>query len=117
MVDKSEDRCVCGAKWEKIKTKLELFGGDIVVNDVEAYYCPQCKEELFTSQQAKDAEDKLHTAIPGFEAYRIQKKVTQIGNSLGIPLSKELAQYMGIKKGAEVRITLKNKHRLIVDVA
>ncbi|MFH1055156.1 MAG: YgiT-type zinc finger protein [Candidatus Altiarchaeota archaeon] len=112
-----DETCVCGAKWQKIKTKLELFGGDIIVNDVDAYYCPECKEELFTSDQAAAAQDKLHQTFPGFDAYRIRKKITKVGNSLTIPISKELADYMGMKKGGDVRITMKNRHRLIIDVA
>jgi YgiT-type zinc finger domain-containing protein len=110
-----EDTCVCGAKWKKIKTKLELYGGEIVINDVDAYYCPNCKEELLTSQQAAKAQDKLHKTFPGFDAYRITKKITKVGNSLTVPLSKELVDYMQIKKGQEVRITVKNKNTIIIE--
>ncbi len=46
-------KCVCGAEAKKIKTELELFDGSLMVRDVEAYYCPSCKEELFTSEQLK----------------------------------------------------------------
>jgi YgiT-type zinc finger domain-containing protein len=109
--------CICGSKMRKAKTKLELFGGDIIINDVEAYYCPKCGEELLTTDQVTAAQNKLHQGFPGFDTYSIRKKVTKVGNSLTVPLSKELADYMGVKKGDDVRITLKNKHRLIVDVA
>jgi len=111
------EECLCGAKMRRTKTRLELFGGDIVINDVDAYYCPKCGEELLTSQQATAAQDRIYKSIPGFETYSIRKKVAKLGNSLSIPLSKELADYMNLRKGGEVRITLKNRHRLIVDVA
>jgi YgiT-type zinc finger domain-containing protein len=109
--------CACGGKMRKVKTRLELFGGDIVINDVDAFYCPTCEEELLTTKQVSSAQEKLYRAIPGFETYSIRKRITQVGNSLAVPLSKELADHMGLKKGGEVRITFKNKHRLIVDIA
>jgi YgiT-type zinc finger domain-containing protein len=115
MMDKTSGECICGAQLRKVKTKLELFGGDIVVNDVDAFYCPQCGEELLTTNQLAAAQDKLHQAFPGFEAYSIRKKIGKVGNSLSVPLSKELTDLMGLKKGGEVRITFKNKHRLVMD--
>src|SRR5512135_2262058 len=108
-------KCVCGGKLRKIKTRLELFGGDITINGVEAYFCPACGEELFTTDQAADAQERVFKTIPGFEAYRMQKKVAMLGNSLAIPLARELAHYMGLDKGDTVRITIKNRGRLIVD--
>lgn len=112
-----EQKCLCGANMRKVRTKLELFGGDITINDVEAFLCTKCGEELFTTDQAATAQEKLYKMFPGFDTYSIRKKITKVGNSLTVPLSKELADYMGVKKGDDVRITLKNKHRLIVDVA
>jgi YgiT-type zinc finger domain-containing protein len=110
-------KCICGTTMRKVKTKLELFGGDIVINDVDAFFCPGCGEELFSSEQATAAQDRVHETFPGFEAFSIRKKVTKVGNSLTVPLSKELADYLGVKKGDDVRITIKNRHRLIVDVS
>jgi len=111
------NKCVCGAKARKIKTRLELYDGNIIINNVDALYCPECNEELMTTDQITGAEKKLRETLPEFEAFSIRKKITRVGNSLTIPLAKELIDYMNLKKGEEVRITLKNKNRLIVDVA
>lgn len=111
-----EQRCVCGAKVEKIKTDMELFDGDIVLKDVDAYYCPKCKEEILTTDQLSSAREKLTGVLPNFEAFSLRKKITQLGNSLSIPISKELADFMHLRKGEEVRIVVKNRNRLIVDV-
>ena len=111
------EECVCGAKTQKIKTRLELYDGNVIINEVDALYCPECDEELMTTKQVKKAKEKLGELVPGFQAFNLRKKITKVGNSLTIPLAKELVEYMNLKKGEEVRITLKNKKRLIVDVA
>ncbi len=110
-------KCACGTKTRKIKTQLELYDGDIVLNEVDAYYCDKCNEEYLTTEQAGKTQDRFKEALPGFEAFSIRKKITKVGNSLSIPLAKELTEYMDLAKGKEVKITLKNKHRLIIDVA
>ena len=111
------DKCVCGAKARKVKARLELFDGDVVLNDVDALYCPDCEEEVLTTGQAADARQRFKESLPGFTAFSIRKKITKVGNSLTIPLAKELADFMNLHKGEEVKITLKNKSRLIIDVA
>ena len=111
------DECVCGAKAEKVKTDLELFDGDVILRNVEALYCPECKEELFTSEQAAEAGRRYEQLLPGFEMFSVKKKVSKVGNSLSLPLPKELADFMNIAKGSEMKISVKNRHRLVVDVA
>lgn len=108
--------CVCGTRVEKIKTNMELFDGGIILRDVDAYYCPKCKEEILTTNQLSSAREKLKEILPNFEAFSLRKKITQLGNSLSIPISKELAEFMHLRKGEEVRIVVKNRNRLIVDV-
>jgi YgiT-type zinc finger domain-containing protein len=112
-----DERCACGAKARRIKTQLELYDGEVVINNVDAIYCPECNEELLTTEQVRDARERVKGILPGFESFTVRKKITKVGNSLTIPLAKEIADYMSLKKGEEVRITLKNKHRLIVDTA
>ncbi|MDO8634167.1 MAG: YgiT-type zinc finger protein [archaeon] len=43
--------CVCGAKLEEIKTQMDFFDGKIIARDVNAFYCPECKEELFDAKE------------------------------------------------------------------
>ena len=111
-----EIKCVCGTEVEKIKTELELFDGDILLKGVDAYYCPNCKEEILTTDQLSSARERLKGILPNFEAFGLRKKVSQLGNSLSIPVSREVAEFMHLQKGGEVKITVKNRHRLIIDV-
>lgn len=47
MSDKNgNNKCVCGATLRKIKTEMELFGGDVMVKNVDAFWCPNCKEGI-----------------------------------------------------------------------
>jgi len=52
-------KCVCGAKVEKIKTELELFDGSAVLKEVDAYYCPDCEEEVLTTEQLSLARELI----------------------------------------------------------
>jgi len=109
-------KCACGGKLRKIKTKIGKLGSEITVNNVDAYYCPSCKEELLTTNQAAKAQERVYKTLPHSESYAMQTEIYTFGNRLAIPLARELANYMGLDKGDAVRITVKNRGRLIVDV-
>jgi len=109
-------KCVCGSKMDEIKTEMDFFDGKVVVKDVNAFYCPRCKEELFESKEG----DRLFEQVSKLgivQAFESRKKITKVGNSFALPISKELANYMQIKKGREVQIKVQNPKRLIVDLA
>lgn len=116
MKGKNNKKCTCGAEMKKIRTDMDLYDGSVVVKDVEAYYCEECDEEVFTSKQAEEAQRKLKKIYPGFEPFAVEKKIAKLGNSLSIPVSKEIADFVHLKKGKEVKITVKSRNRLIVDV-
>lgn len=111
------NKCVCGTTLKKIKTEMELFGGDVMVKNVDAFWCPNCKEELMDSGQISAAKEKVREIAPHFEAFSIRKRIAKVGNSLSVPLSKEIVEFLRLKRGEEVRITIKDRQRLIVDVA
>ena len=50
--------CVCGARLEKISSEMDFFDGKVIVKDIEAHYCPNCKEEVFDSKQGDDVFEK-----------------------------------------------------------
>ena len=109
-------KCVCGNKLQEIKTEMDFFDGKVIVRDVNAFYCSECKEELFNSKESDkifEQVSKLHIAQP-FES---RKKIAKVGNSYAIPVSKEIAEYMQAKKGGEVLIKVQSQKRLIVDFA
>lgn len=115
--ENGNSRCVCGATLEKIKTEMELFGGDVMVKNVDAFYCPRCKEEVMDSGQIQAAKEKVRQIVPNIEAFSIRKKIAKVGNSLSVPLSKEIVEFLRLRQGEEVKITVRDRKRLIMDVA
>lgn len=101
---------------EKIKTEMDFFEGRVVLKDVNAFYCPACKEEFFDSKEGDSISEvisKMH--VP--EQFESRKKIAKVGNSFAIPISKEIADYMQIKKGEEVNIKVQSRKRLLLSVA
>ncbi|MFH0986963.1 MAG: YgiT-type zinc finger protein [Candidatus Micrarchaeota archaeon] len=107
-------KCVCGSKLKKIKTDEEYFGGKVVLKGVDGYYCPKCKEELFTMQQIIDTQKKVRTIAPEF--FKTKKKVIKVGNSLALPISKDVATYVGMHKGDAFDISIESRKKLVVTV-
>ncbi|MBS3060809.1 MAG: hypothetical protein J4432_04870 [DPANN group archaeon] len=101
---------------KKIKTELDLYDGTVIVKDIDAYYCINCKEEVFTSVQGEIVQKKLGQVVP-VEAFKLRKKLIKVGNSLAMPISKEVAEFMQLHKGQEAELMVKSRHRLILNVA
>ncbi|MFH1588000.1 MAG: YgiT-type zinc finger protein [Candidatus Diapherotrites archaeon] len=108
--------CVCGKKLMEIETEMDFFDGEVVVRNVKAFYCPECKEELFDSSTGDDLFEKV-SKTHSKEMFTSRKKITQLGNSLSIPLSKEISDFMQAEKGTNIEVKVKNQKRLIVDFA
>lgn len=108
-------KCVCGEKLKEIKTEMDFFDGSVIVKDVKAFYCSKCKEELFDSKEGDKIfgkVSKLNISRP-FES---RKRIAKVGNSFAIPVSKDIADFMQIKKGGDIQIKVQNQKRLIVDL-
>ena len=108
-------KCVCGTTLKPIKTEMDLYDGSISVKNVDAYYCPHCKEEIFTAEQGENIREKLQKINP-IQAFSTRKKIIKVGNTLAIPVSKEMAEFMHLKKGQEAEISVKDKNRLILSL-
>jgi len=93
-----------------------LFDGEVLLRDVDAYHCPKCEEEVMTGEQIAARQSKTREVLPSFEAFSVRKKVIKVGNSVSIPIPSDVAEFVGISKGGDVRVTVKNRKRIIVDV-
>lgn len=108
-------KCACGNKLKEIKTEIDFFDGKLITRDVKAFYCSECKEELFDSKEG----DKIFEQVSKLSlhyTFESRKKISKVGNSFAIPVSKEIAEYMQIKKGEAVLIKVKGPKRLIVEI-
>ncbi|MBI4214803.1 YgiT-type zinc finger protein [archaeon] len=84
-------KCTCGTEIREIKTDMDFFDGTVIVRGVDAYYCPKCKEELFTSTGASSLADKVKQAVP--------------------------LESFSLKKGQEAELVVKSRHRLVLNTA
>jgi hypothetical protein len=97
-----------------LETELELFDGSVSLRGVRTYRCPACGEDLFTSEQGEDARRELAVVAP-VAAFRARRRVRRVGNSLLIPLPKDIADLMQVGRDSEVVVSVKDRHRLIMD--
>jgi len=103
---------MCGGRLRK--GRREYFYGGISLGEHEAEVCERCGEVFFT-EEASDAIDLLakERGVWGLEA---RTKVSYSGNSLIVRIPKEIAEYMGIKRGDGVRIHPEGKQRIVVEL-
>jgi len=107
--------CVCGKKMKGIKTEMDFFDGSVMVRDVNGFYCSECKEELFDSKEGDKIFEKV-SKLNVIRPFESRKKIAKVGNSFAIPVSKEIADYLQIKKGEDIQIKVQNRNRLIIDL-
>jgi len=99
----------CNSKMEKTDIKLKLARGSFVL---EGYKCPKCKEEIFTSEQAKKGErDAIEKSLWG--NLWLERKITTIGNLPAVVIPKDIANQLNIIKGKRVKIGISNKEIII----
>jgi hypothetical protein len=108
-------KCVCGNKLQEIETEMDFFDGNLIMRNIKAFYCSKCKEELFDSKEGDKIFEQASKLSPQ-HAFESRKKIAKVGNSFAIPVSKEIADYMQIKKGEDIIIKVKNPKRLIIEV-
>ncbi len=108
-------KCVCGNKLQEIETEMDFFDGNLIMRNVKAFYCSKCKEELFDSKEGDKIFEQVSKLSPQY-AFESRKKIAKVGNSFAIPVSKEIADYMQIKKGEDIIIKVKSPKRLIIEV-
>ncbi len=107
--------CVCGNKLREIRTEMDFFDGKLIMRDVKAFYCSNCKEELFDSKEGDRLFEQASKTGAQY-SFESRKKIAKVGNSFAIPVSKEIASYMQIKKGEEILIKVKTPKRLVVEL-
>ena len=108
-------KCVCGNKLREIRTEMDFFEGKLIMRDVKAFYCSKCKEELFESKEGNRVFDEISKTGTRY-SFETRKRIAKVGNSFAIPVSKEIADYMQIKKGEEIIVRVKDQKRLVIEV-
>lgn len=80
----------------------------------DAEVCPACGEAFFDEKASEKMDAAAKKAgVWGLEA---RTKVGQVGNSLDVKINKQLANFMNVKKGDDVRVYPDGKKRLIIEI-
>jgi hypothetical protein len=99
----------CNTKMKKTDVKVKLSRGSFIL---EGYKCSKCKEEIFTSDQAKKGEkEAIKKGLWG--SFWLERKITTIGNLPALVIPKDIANQLKIENGKKVRIRVLNKEIII----
>ncbi len=80
----------------------------------KAMVCTKCGETFFDSETAGKIQAKSKEL--GLFGLAKRTKVAEVGNSMAIRVPKRLAEFVGLKKGQEVLIKLREKNELSIEI-
>lgn len=104
----------CKEEVRKIKLPRYEQEKGIVLEDVEAYQCPNCGEFVFTEGQIEEVERR--TEAMKFHRFSFERTITISGRSLVINIPEDIARHMKLSKGKKTRLTPLDDKHFIVEV-
>ncbi|MBI2668775.1 hypothetical protein HYX14_02950 [Candidatus Woesearchaeota archaeon] len=90
------------------------MGGKLVIRDRKHLKYSSAGEEIFdekTSEAIDEAAKKK-----GFWGLGAPATITPVGSSIAVVINKRIADFMGLKKGKEVFVHPKDKHKITMEV-
>ena len=90
----------------------KLYG--LVIGKYQAEVCPKC-DEIFYDEKTSVLIEK-DTKAKGLYGLSAKAKITQIGDSLGITISKQITTFLKIKKGDTAVVRPENSKRIIIEL-
>ena len=102
----------CGGKIAK-KKAIYIFLGE-TLGKFPAEVCTKCGEQVFDEEVTRQISDI--TRKKGLWGLNDKTKINQIGGSVGITITKKIADFLEIKKGEEVLVYPENKKRLVIQI-
>lgn len=107
-------KCVfCKAETARKVVEYKEFG--VSLGKFEADVCPKCNEFFFDSGTVSKIQVKSKKL--GLFGLSKRTKVAEVGNSIAIRIPKEIAKFVGLKKGKEVLIMPKEKNLLSIETS
>ena len=106
-------KCVmCGGNTVRKKVDYSEYG--VFLGNFKAEVCKKCGETYLNEETAEKIQNKSKEL--GLFGLAKKAKVAEVGNSIAIRIPKEIATFLGLKKGKEVTITPESKRGLHIDV-
>lgn len=95
---------------KRTKVDYEQFG--VIIRNVEAYKCPKCGEEVFTSDEVDYVQKRMEELLP---QPRIARKITRVAKNPAVYLPRELLTAAGLKIGDEVVLYSGRKRSMVIE--
>ncbi len=95
-------KCGLCEKSELIEDKVEYFQFGVSLGKFNASVCPSCKETFFDGNASEQIEVKAKKM--GLWGLSRKSKVGTSGSSLDVKIPKDIAEFLSIRKGAEIVI-------------
>ena len=107
-----QDKCwECGVKMIKKKVDYALYG--IQIGKFPALVCPKCGGTYFSEETSKKITEI--TKDKGLWGLGTKTKIGQAGSTLDIRLTKNIIEFMKLKKGKEVNIYPESSSKLVIE--
>ncbi len=103
---------LCDGKMKTTKAEYSYY--DMLLGKFDAEVCQKCGEVFFT-EEASDQIDSI-AKERGHWGLERKSKISYSGNSLIVRIPKEIARFMHLEKGEEIRIRPEGRKRLVVEI-
>jgi hypothetical protein len=98
----------CNKKCEEVTVDYEYQG--VILRNVKALRCPDCKEELFTLEQYDAIRNRLRSVILPL---KLKRKISTAGKKPIIYLPEDVVKAIDAKVGDEIDIYVEGKKIII----
>lgn len=106
-------RCIiCSGGTSKKIVEHKEFG--ISLGKFKADVCKKCGEVFYDEEIANNIQQKSKEL--GLFGLAKKARVAEIGNSMAIRIPKEIASFLGLKKGKEVLISPEGRNELHINL-
>ncbi len=109
------EKCYICEKGSLKKQKVEFLLYNENLGKFEEDVCDNCGEKFFSEGTSAMIDIKAkEMGLWGLEAHT---SIGAAGNSLDIRINKNIAKFLGVRKGSLVNIYPENKKKLIIEVS
>lgn len=103
----------CGGKIMRREADYVFLGESL--GKFMADVCAKCGEKVFDEDTFSRIERVAKER--GLWGLAAKSKVSKVGNSVAVTISKKIADFVSLRKGEEVKVYPEDKRRIIIEVA
>jgi hypothetical protein len=91
---------------------IDLPYRDIIMPQVKALQCDNCKQLFFTLEQHEAIRQRLRAIAPPLE---FERSISSAGNMETINIPKDIVKFLRLKVGTPIRIYVEGKRRIVIE--